>query len=49
MAGFKSISPDAVPLAMEKAERYRLLNHRRRRKASVGMCSLWTPRTSTRW
>ena len=26
MAEFKSISPDAVPLALEKAERYRLLN-----------------------
>jgi hypothetical protein len=26
MAEFKPISPDAVPLALEKAERYRLLN-----------------------
>ena len=26
MADFKPISPDAVPLALEKAERYRLLN-----------------------
>jgi hypothetical protein len=26
MAEFKSISPDAVPLALEKAERYRLIN-----------------------
>ena len=49
MAEFKSISIEAVPLALEKAERYRLLNEPRRRRASAGMYSPWTPRTSRRW
>ena len=43
----KTLSPDALPRALEKAVRYRLLNDRARPPASASTCWLPTPTTRT--